>query len=163
MKNFGKWFNDLPLPMKIIFFIALYFAYTFVSRFFRKVSTSAQAVADTVAQQRVAAQIGSTKERVAVLVGYANGLQFSLWDWHKTLGFIPWWTKRMDEDEEGVYTILNDLKTVGEIKYVCSEFMSAYPSGINVSDKKSLKTSIKELFTLYEQQKISAFVWGSLT
>lgn len=162
MKNYVDSFTKLPMAQKVIYVVLGYFAIKFVSRYFKKMKDIAKAKADALAANQEAAALGTTKDRLEIVAGYAADIQSAIFGWHKMFGVLPWWEKRMDEDEDTVIEKINLCQSVGEVKYLSKVFHELHPAGAPASDKLTLRASVMKYLGSSDRAKIKSHYLAAL-
>jgi hypothetical protein len=153
LEKIGKKWTSLNTVGKVLAVVIIIYVYTFLRRLWKRFFSGAGGLADDIANKATAGALGIPVYRVRVLNGYANSLQYALWDYYKFL-YVEW-AYRMDEDEDLVYLCLNDCRTAGEVAHVAKMFMLSYPDSLPEQKKISLALSIKKLMSENEISKIN--------
>lgn len=96
-----------------------------------------------------------SKERILVCKDVAEKVEKAIWNNHKTFGFLPINSWRIDEDEEAVIKNLNRLNTVEEAN-LTSQYYREFSRG------KSLFSDVRKYLSAGEQGQIKPTISSAL-
>jgi len=165
MKQIKQFLKEWGLVGYVVVILAVFFLFNFIKTAIRQLKLAAEVRAQQITAGNTANAYGTNTQRLALLKGNAELLQKAMYAWHKLFGIIPYWTSRIDEDEEQVINLLNQCNNGGEAQYVSDEFVKLHPTGPIAylsKQKLSLREAVNEYLTSSERARIKAVVLGGL-